>query len=102
MSTPDAARATGNLCDSNSDCASGWCSYPLGQTSPGNSVCTIECSNDATCTTALGADFHCTVGLSPNRCRPTCTATARFDGYAAPPLGPTIDFDGRRGWRRRC
>lgn len=63
----------GNPCDSADDCTSGSCSYLSFEADAAASVCTVTCTSDAECTTALGAGYSCTTPFQTNRCHPTCT-----------------------------
>jgi hypothetical protein len=67
-----AALNLGALCDSGDDCTSGLCSNLIFQRGAENSVCTIACVADTTCTTAHGAGFSCTRPFTNNKCHPDC------------------------------
>ncbi len=66
------ALALGAACDTPDDCTSGFCSYMTFQDNAATSVCTVECANDAECTTAHGEGFSCTLPFQVNFCHPSC------------------------------
>tara|TARA_R110002073_G_scaffold103664_5_gene234703 strand:+ start:13080 stop:15029 length:1950 start_codon:yes stop_codon:yes gene_type:complete len=61
-------------CDSDTDCASGICSYRVFQAGAAESVCTVACNISDECVSAHGAGFSCTVPFANNFCRPDCSA----------------------------
>jgi len=77
-------------CDSNDDCASGFCSYMLFQENANLSVCTVSCNVTSECTTAHGAGFSCTVPFATNFCHPDCAGNLEC---GANPNSDVLDTD---------
>jgi hypothetical protein len=67
------ALPAGAMCDSDSNCASGRCSYTAFQSFAGASVCTETCIVDFDCASVTGAPI-CSAGRAPNICLPGCGA----------------------------
>ena len=94
----------GALCDSNSNCASGRCSYTAFQSAAGASVCTETCLVDADCASVPGAPI-CSSGRAPNVCLPGCSAdsTCGTDpSTKSPDAGEPWDYYSCTGAPPRC
>ena len=70
-SSPSTDLPLGAACDHGANCASGLCSYLPFESGAQRSVCTSTCSSDGDCA-SIGANFHCTQNLTPNRCVAAC------------------------------
>jgi hypothetical protein len=66
-------RALLAACDSDDDCASGFCSYTAFEADAGESICTEPCIMTSDCE-ALGPGLTCTTGFPDDVCVPACSS----------------------------
>ena len=70
---PATPLANGMGCDSNNDCAGGFCSLLTFDTDPADAVCSASCTTTADCT-AIGPGLVCSTGFTTNFCLPACAS----------------------------